>query len=97
MIILITESYGNEPKNEYYVESNELDDNNPLDRKIKRECSSNKFTNTVFVNANYERTLFCADKIFWANPHPTRKKIEINKQVGFRPDKHVKLIVCFEN
>lgn len=96
MIILITEKFHDHPPQDYYVLSEDLDVKNPIDQKLKAVClNHNGYSHKILVEVANEKKFFGADQLFWSDPYPSRKTYKNTKQVGFKPDKHIHLTICF--
>lgn len=84
MIILVNEQFHDYEKKKYYIDTDSLDQENPVDLLIMKACKNKSFSQDVFINVDEKRSLG-KDSAFWEDPQPTRKKIQ-------KPDKADKVI-----
>jgi hypothetical protein len=67
MIVHITEQFHDYQPQRYYVNTDDLDAENPIDKLVLDACNKDDFCNEVFVNVEEKRNSE-PDNEFWEDP-----------------------------
>ncbi len=93
MIILIKEKFHDYEENEWYAETDKLDESNPIDRLIAKACKKSGFSQDVYIEADKYREKYPSDP-FWEEPGTSDCGIKVSKST--KPEKIINLTIYFD-
>lgn len=93
MIVHITEQFHDHEEKNYFIDSEKLDKDSPIDEMILQAIKKKAYFQDIHIYVDEYRDKN-PDSMFWEEPEisvsPMRKK------KGITPDKHVKVTIDFD-